>query len=374
MVRDFTEETKARLKRQIDDINEKEWCWLTDKLGDIATTAAKWLGILKLDDDMSNVKSYQRAILDKTDMTKKELNKIFENVYAVDNKFKGKFGEVNNKESTYNSKLKKLSEMINPNFSIATSKQIKEAVSKYNKKLADIDGKIAKDYIEEMDWASKQALKDAGKHFLKGLAKMATGIGSIMGGNALGTMDVINGFFELGSSLETALNLGGYAVSGAISNLKGDSLSEKLKTKSNILEDAEKTADNKGLADVLRDNGWETAGAAMDVVDVATDIVDFSSGAEKFLTGKGSKIFDGDLGFKIVDKADDCLETLSKGFKNVSKGINYVVPIYEYITGDGMDSYFKSLAKGAIPVYNQIQSLSDTIKDGVDKITDALGF
>ena len=55
MVRDYTEETKERLLKQIDEVNNETWCWLTDGLGDFFTSAGKWLGILNLRDDMSNV-------------------------------------------------------------------------------------------------------------------------------------------------------------------------------------------------------------------------------------------------------------------------------------------------------------------------------
>ena len=368
MIRDYTEKTKERLLKQIDEVNDETWCWLTDGLGDFFTSAGKWLGILNLRDDMSNVESYQKAILDKTDMTKKELRTIFENVYSVDSTFKKNFDEVNEKELTYNEKLQKLISMINPNFQIASSQEIMVAMAPYNDKLKNIDKQIAETYTAEMDWAAKEALKDAGKNFLKGLGKMAGGIGRIMSGNPTGAIDIINGFCQFGSSLETAINLGGYAIYGDIADLKGESLSDRLSQKRYFLDEAEKSADNKGISDVYEDLGWDTLATAADVVDTGADIINFANGLDKFVTGSGPKIFDGDLGFKIVDKSDDYINTLSKGWKNIKQSVNYLTPIYEFVTDGEIDGFYKEITEKAIPFYDQIQSGVDTVNDGVDMI------
>lgn len=71
MVRDFTEATKQSLSGEIDDINKSSWSPVTDAIGDAVSYAGKWLGVISLKDDMSNVESYQRTVLDMTDMTKK---------------------------------------------------------------------------------------------------------------------------------------------------------------------------------------------------------------------------------------------------------------------------------------------------------------
>lgn len=368
MIRDYTAKTEERLLKQIDEVNSETWCWLTDGIGDCLSTVGKWLGLLDLKDDMSNVESYQKEILDQTNMTKKELKKIFEDVYSVDTEFRGKFDEINNKESTYNEKLQTLIGMINPNFQIASSEEIMAAMTSYNDKLKNIDKQIAETYTAEMDWAAKEALKDAGKNFLKGLGKMAGGIGRIMSGNPTGAIDIINGFCQFGSSLETAINLGGYAIYGDIADLKGESLSDKLSQKRNFLDEAEKSADNKGLSDVFEDLGWDTLATAADVVDTGADIINFANGLDKFVTGSGPKIFDGDLCFKIVDKSDDYINTLSKGWKNIKQSINYLTPIYEFVTDGETDGFYKEITEKAIPFYDQIQSGVDTVNDGVDMI------
>lgn len=366
MIRDYTEETKERLLKQIDDVNDDTWCWLTDKIGDLVSSGKKWIGLLDLKDDMSNVESYQREILDKTDMTKKELRQIFEEVYSIDNQFKKKFSELNGKEKTYNEKISKLIGMINPNFQIASSKEIKEAMAPYNDKLKNIDKQIAESYTAEMDWAAKEAAKDAGKNFLKGLGKIAGGIGGILAGNPASAIDVLNGVFQVGSSLQTAINLGGYAVCGNISDLNGGSLSDKLSQKSSMLQDAVKSSDNEGLADVFEDNGWDHLATAMNVVDTAADIVSFASGFDGFITGKGPFMFDKDMGFDLIEKTDDFGDTLSKGWKTVGKAINYITPAYDAIVGGNTDEMLKTITKNAIPIYDQIQSAADTVNDGID--------
>lgn len=400
MIRDYTEKTKERLLKQIDDVNDETWCWITDKLGDLVSTGKKWLGILKLKDDMSNVESYQKEILDKTDMTKKELKKIFENVYSIDGQFKNNFGEVNDKESTYNEKLGKLMGMINPNFQIASSKEIMVAMAPYNDKLKNIDKQIAETYTAEMDWAAKEALKDTGKHFLKGLANIAGGIGSILSGNPAGIVDTVNGLFELGSSLQTAMNLGGYAVYGGIADLKGESLSEKLSQKNSFLKDAEKSADNEGLADVLRDQGWDGLAKVMDVVDTAADITNIATGIDGFC--ENPKLFDANMGFddladnvsstfkvseiqveasgdiffktnKFGWKSYNQLMDISKGrkeFKNISKAFNYVSSAYDFYINGEDDNLIKDTIGNLIPGYGKLQSAYDKVMDNVDFYVD----
>ncbi len=361
MIRDFTEETKERLLNQIDEVNGETWSAFTDGLGDIALTVGKWLGLLDLKDDMSNVESYQKAILDKTDMTKNELNQIFENVYAVDTDFKGAFSEINEKEELYNSKLDALIGLINPNFQIASAKEIMAAVSSYNEQLEAIDQKIAETYIAEMDWAAKQALKDAGKNFLKGLGTMASGLAKLASGNAFGFVDEINGFFQLASSLETALNLGGYAISGSIADLRGDSLSEKLSSKQFFLDEALESSDNEGLADVLDDMGMEGLSSAVEIIDTAVSIAECATNIDKFLSGK-----------KIVENSKSYANTLSTSWKTIGTAAKYTAAIYDSVTGEGLESLYKTIAKDKISLYKQAQSLSDTIQDGVEVVVDTV--
>lgn len=71
MTRDFTDETKKRLMKEIDDINKKTWSPVTDFIGDAFLYGGKWIGILSLENNLLSVESYQRNILDMTDMTKK---------------------------------------------------------------------------------------------------------------------------------------------------------------------------------------------------------------------------------------------------------------------------------------------------------------
>lgn len=404
MIRDYTAKTEERLLKQIDEVNSETWCWLTDGIGDCLSTVGKWLGLLDLKDDMSNVESYQKEILDQTNMTKKELKKIFEDVYSVDTEFRGKFDEINNKESTYNEKLQTLIGMINPNFQIASSEEIMAAMTSYNDKLKNIDKQIAETYTAEMDWAAKEALKDAGKHFFKGLAKIAGGIGNIMTGNPAGIVDTVNGLFELGSSLQTAMNLGGYAIYGGIADLKGESLSDKLSSKNRFLEDAEKTADNDGLADVFRDQGWDGAAKVMDIVDTAADIVNIATGIDGFC--KDPKLIDTNFGFKDISNQDNVSETfkllkvrvsddilfkvegidswktyeqlmtiskwknVGKQWKNAGKAINYATSYYNLVSGQDTEEFFKLFVKNGIPLYGQVQSAVDKVNDRVDLYVD----
>lgn len=75
-VRNFTLDTKNKLLVCIEN-NNNDWNQMGDWFGD------RWMDIcsafkgLQLQDDMSNVESYHRDIIDKNNASKKEIKNIF---------------------------------------------------------------------------------------------------------------------------------------------------------------------------------------------------------------------------------------------------------------------------------------------------------
>lgn len=205
MVRDFTEETKERLLKQIDSINKNNWCWFSDALGDALLHVGKLSGILHLDDDMSHVESYHRRVLDMNNTTKDELNKIFEKVDDIDIDYSGTFSRLAERQTTYNERLSLLSGMIKFSFSLPTASSIRTQLKDVNNKLVAIDGKVNKEYIEKMDYLAKEALKDAGKRIIKGGIGIVIDIFTLK--SPLDVYDILDDFFTLGCGLESSLNL-----------------------------------------------------------------------------------------------------------------------------------------------------------------------
>ena len=77
MVREFTEEARNRLINQIGEIQTEDWWWFADVFQDMLLQIEKWLGILSLNDDMSNVEEYHKSILDMSDYKERDIQEIF---------------------------------------------------------------------------------------------------------------------------------------------------------------------------------------------------------------------------------------------------------------------------------------------------------
>ena len=77
MVREFTEEARNRLINQIGEIQTEDWWWFADVFQDMLLQIEKWLGILSLNDDVSNVEAYHKSILDMSDYKERDIQEIF---------------------------------------------------------------------------------------------------------------------------------------------------------------------------------------------------------------------------------------------------------------------------------------------------------
>ena len=255
MIRDFTAETKERLLKEIVNINSETESALEDTIGDLIRYCGNWLNILHLNEDMHNVKTYHRHILDMTDMTKKELQNIFVAVCALDDKYSKLFKTLDDQQTIYNKKIKILSEKIQPNFSIASAKDIKTAVSEVNTDLKKMSKKIEKEYGQEMDESAKDSAKEAIKatafsviDMLLNIAlmpvnmtvKYAEGKG---GGICSLAWSLINDVFAVGGNLASLIYSGAYWAEDLMhfSNLE----------KENNLGKAEAYADVSSLSEAL---------------------------------------------------------------------------------------------------------------------------
>lgn len=213
MVRDFTKSTEDRLLKQIEKVKKEKWSWFTDAIGDAGLYVGKWFGLLSISDDMKNIKSYHKNVLDMTNMTEKELKDIFDTVYKDDKLYSGYFNKLATRQDTYNKKMTALSNMISPNFDIRTASEIKNEMKEYNKQLKALDGKITKDFEKEVDFAAKESMRQSSIGLLKGLTKCAADIllmpvslaKSIFTGNPFGVItpviDLIDDVFSLGGNL-----------------------------------------------------------------------------------------------------------------------------------------------------------------------------
>lgn len=366
VVRDFTEATKQRLSGEIDDINKSTWSPVTDAIGDVISYAGKWLGIISLKDDMSNVESYQRTVLDMTNTTKKELEQIFEDVYAIDKEFKGKFAEIVENETAYNDRLKFLFDLIKPNFSICSAATIRKDIGAYDDKLRATSNKTNATFEKEVDWAAKQAALEATKGTISSIFKAAVDlvclpasmIKNIATGNPIGiltdTWNIIDDVFAVGGNLAGLTVVGiGYGI-GA---LTGSS-----KVKHEAVKYSEAYGGVSGLTDVLEaeekvngEGGFITGMKKVSqTIDAASAAYGLFSDAKDFLENP-KKMMDFDFGFKEyepIKKADMVKEyqddyrkwqSLYRNYvkdnhvielKNISNAKDFLDPITGFFTGD----------------------------------------
>ncbi|MCI9523507.1 MAG: hypothetical protein HFF01_00430 [Erysipelotrichaceae bacterium] len=370
VVRDFTEATKERLSKEIDDINKKTWNPVTDAIGDTFLYAGKWIGILSLNDDMSNVESYQRKVLDMTDMTKKDLKKIFDDVYSLDKEYERYFCDVNDEVSTYDSKIKDLTGMIQPNFSICDAKTIKSMMSDYNDKLKNIGGKINKDFNKEIDKAARNAALEATKGVVGGILKTVVDVvtlpvsmvKNICTGNFIGIFEdgwsIIDDVFSVGSNLFGLTAIGiGYGI---------DALTGYKEGKNYAITQAEAYSGSKGLTDTLEAEekvyGKNPVLSGMkrvsQKVDTTSAVLGLYSDAKGFFKDP-SKMVDAKFGFKGSLSPLKEADMLSKYQKDYQKWNN----LYEILGKDYHYIKMNNISKG----YKYLECLWD-LPEGDDKV------
>ena len=318
MVRDFTEATKQRLSDEIDDINKSTWTPVTDFLGDVVLYGGKWIGVLSINDDMSNVESYQRKVLDMTDMTKKELTQIFEDVYAIDKEYSGNFTEITENEQVYNERLAYLFGVIQPNFSICSAAEIRKGIASYNDKMKATSSKLNATFEKEVDWAAKQAALKSTKGTILGIFNLAVDIvclpanmiKNIATGNFVGiftdTWSLIDDVFAVGSNLAGLASIGlGYAIGGITGNTK---------IKNEAVKYGEAYGGATGLTDALKadekingEGGFVTfMRKPSEKIDAASAACSLFGDAKDFLDDPGNMV-DGKFGFSgysPIKKAD----------------------------------------------------------------------
>ncbi len=130
MVRDFSEEAKRELEDMIRQLDDEKLCDFTDWIGDRWYDFEEWLGRLDVQKYISNIRAYHRKVLDKNNATILNLEKIFQDVYQVEDaysqKLKGSIGSLR----LFNALLKELSQTILPGNLPFTGEEINHLFSR----------------------------------------------------------------------------------------------------------------------------------------------------------------------------------------------------------------------------------------------------
>lgn len=387
MVRDFTNATKERLSNEIDDINKKEWCPVTDAIGDALRWLGKWGGIIALNEDMSNVRSYQRHVLDMTDMTKKELHKIFEKVYALDTEYQGFFSKLNKCEREYQGKIKGMCSCIQPGFSICDAETIRNTLKPYNAKLKAINAKIDKDFEKEVGWAAERAALKAVPNMVASCAKLVINVCTmparlcknlVTNRSAIftDTWSLIDDVFAVGS---TSAGLATLIIGTGIAAITNN---KEIKNKAVTI--SEELSGAKGLTDYLEaeqktfgknNPSLSTVKRLSKGVDTASNAVGLYSDVKSFLKDP-SKMVDGKLGFEtklelkeegMIEKYKDYYPQLQERYERLVKmnhnlELENMKTFYQYVTGEGnIVTNFNKWLKSGRDAYDLGEDIAESL-------------
>lgn len=115
MIRDFSKEAKETLYSQIDRVTPTGVIEsVGDFFGDLGLAFQSWVGELSINSYLDNVEAYHEKVLDKNNTTKKEIDKIFQEVASVDSSYAGNFQEIATVMSQYREYINAMSEIILP--------------------------------------------------------------------------------------------------------------------------------------------------------------------------------------------------------------------------------------------------------------------
>ena len=389
MTRYFTQAKLEELLTEIESINKSNWSWFTDLIGDAALHLGKCIKLVSLDDDMSNIKSYHRKVLDMNDTTKAELKAIFDAVKAVDLDCANQVDRLVQPSKCYIAKINQLSEMINPGFSIAPAAEIAAAMTVFNSALAADGAKINDLYLKEVNYALKKdalkATKGLTGSIIEGTVNLVTMpvkmVKNIATGNYLGiatdTYSLINSMFSVGD------NLAGLTALGMTF------LSKDPSRKDDALAMAEQHIGTEGLSDVIKtefdeksviykiSKGVDTASKTYSFFDSTLELLDNPKNWIAGKTGFKSKMGELKMPEGAIYNKDDfatyqvLYKNLGKYYhyttlSNIKTGYKYLGNFWKLTDGDGGDVTGGLLNTG----FSEASEAFKSIKDFIDMVKD----
>lgn len=324
MERDFTEQKKNELK-QICEITKDNGFWdIGDHIVDLGLVLMDLFSIPEIYHYLSGCKEdmleYHTWVIEKKDIREKDIDRVFENVNAVDTKMTELFKNLVSDMSIIAQKMQVLESCVNPASGSFTSEGIKKANQNINNALEDScsDAEIALD--KELMYAEEKALEDATKRVVSSICKLASRIVTILCFSAVGGpvgtgvalaslgWDTINSVFDIG----TGLVVGGIATAGYWMGR-----SKNNEKRRDILEEGNKYNDVNGLTSLLETNDDQIS----ETVSHGTKFLDHINEAYKIIKGAiGIKDTVGDKG-ELKDPSKTLTKMVVKGLEKTAEEI-----------------------------------------------------
>lgn len=393
MIRDFTIETYNRLETQIDKVSTNGFFdKITDGVMDLVGRILKVVGVIGLEDDMSNVKEYQKKVLDIYNITHNQLKEIFEHVSNCDTDYAvgdGRFQQIHLTQSVYNQKLSQLILCIGPNFEILSSTEINTALKDINDNLVTYRTSIYNGYLDALDWAKKELTKDKLKSAVGNLASAIGNIGKVYvyfktGHPIKGVISAWNAVDDLFticiSDVPSLWNLALYSTGS-------DDDKEKY------LEEAERHADKEGISGGLElmgvdsesaivkalnsvDTIAETAGLVNSVTDLFKSPQDLKNGTGKAAKSAKDFLFDTNFGLSDISEKTlnnvDKVNIISKAISTGEKATRYVWDAFDNDI-DGATDTMLDFISGNAPLIKITNKVIDNVENWADDVLDWIG-
>lgn len=215
LIRDFTDETKSRLEKQIKDIEAQDPNWY-NHVGDFFEDL--WNGIVGVNIDAyaNNIAAYHKQIMDTKNTTVDQLRKIFKDVDAVDSSYCARLKDANTRFDYLGRTMKALADTLNPgcnagavpftsnNFYLKLSKAGSGIVDFYLNEMTSTgpDGKLQYNWskIEETLGKKPEDMTAAEYTALLDIIDSMSTVDS--NGNVVADTDALTRFIECGYSCE----------------------------------------------------------------------------------------------------------------------------------------------------------------------------
>lgn len=155
LIRDFSEESYQTLLDLVKEVDDEEWCGLTDWIGDRASDIGAWFGNLDVQDYTSDMDDYHKKVIDKENVTAGDIKGIFDKVYDYNTTYTGKLSAIAVRINNFKTMVDTISNCINNgNIDIDTSKvsALITEIKDKNKIFEEIsNGELTQDDVQNAD-------------------------------------------------------------------------------------------------------------------------------------------------------------------------------------------------------------------------------
>ena len=115
LTRDFSDDSKQKMLQMVEQVESEKWCNLTDWIGDRWYDFETVIGNLNIRRYIDEVNEYHKKVIDKNNTTRKEIERIFNDVRTVDSNYAKNVASVTSTLSEYLKFIDALADTVEPN-------------------------------------------------------------------------------------------------------------------------------------------------------------------------------------------------------------------------------------------------------------------